>query len=288
MLLSAARVAPLPRTVSLAESPLIPVPLSSPPEAVWVSLGRHGTMAREDYRLPELWCLHLYRWTGALRAGAVTLPVRPGHASIVPPDTPLSHFFRTADPPALHLTCGFRLSAPGIAPVLPMPMMCDTGPEFGRLDALFLKAIGAFAGQPRRAEAIVWEILWRLAESGEVAGSGADTETAVVALTRETVELRLAEPLRVADLARAAELSHNHFTRLFHAATGKTVVAYIRERRIERALRLLRYTTLPIKQVAAQVGLPDLHQFNKAIRAATGLAPRTVRAGSATDGPAEA
>ena len=104
-------------------------------------------------------------------------------------------------------------------------------------------------------------------------------ENATVIRVREAIELQLSEPLRVADIACAAEISHNHLTRLFHAATGKTVVAYIRERRVDRATRLLRHTTMPVKQIAAQVGLPDLHQFNKVIRGATGLSPRAVRAG---------
>ena len=42
-------------------------------------------------------------------------------------------------------------------------------------------------------------------------------------------------------------------------------------RRMERALPLLKPTTMAVKTIAAEVGLPDLHFFNKTIRAATGL-----------------
>ena len=274
------RVAAMPRTVPLATAPPLSVPLAEPPRIEWISAGRHGRHAREDYRLPELWCLHLYRWTGALLVNEVAFPVSPGYVSIVAPDSPLSHFFRTQDPPAVHLTCGFRLAAPGAGANVLLPVMSDTGESFGTIHAAYEKAIGVFGATPRRAEAIVWDILWRLAESANSIGSAnaaPRSEPLAVTRTREAIELRLAESLRVESLAHCAGLSHNHLTRLFHAATGKTVVAYIRERRMERAMRLLRHTTIPIKQVAAQVGLPDLHQFNKAIRAATGVSPRSVR-----------
>jgi AraC-like DNA-binding protein len=277
-----ARTAVVPETVALEDAPLITVPVGEPPVIEWISMGRHGHYAREDYRLPELWCLHLYRWSGAFRVGEVTLPVSPGYVSIAPPDLPLSHFFRTSGPPSVHLSCGFRLASVGSAPEVTLPMMADSRESFGVLNATWEKAVGVFGATPRRAEVLLWDLLWRLAEDATVAAGvesagGSEREPAAVTRTREAIELCLAEPLRVADLARAVDLSHNHLTRLFHAATGRTVVTYLRERRIDRATRLLRHTTLPIKQIAAQVGLADLHQFNKAIRAATGVSPRTVR-----------
>lgn len=271
----------MPETVPLASAPLLRLPLSEPPRIEWIIAARHGGFAREDYRLPELWCLHLYQWTGALGAG-VLLPVRPGYLSIVAPGTLLSHYFRTGDPPAVHLTCGFRLATPrSLDPgVTTLPTMRDTGAQFGDWNARLERAIGAFATAPRRAEAILWDMLWHLAESPPDA-TGADSYPDPVARVREIIELRLGEPLRVSGLADAVSLSQSHLTRLFHAATGMTVVGYLRERRIERATQLLKYTTTPIKQIAAQVGLPDPHQFNKAVRAATGVSPRGVRFGGA-------
>ena len=56
-----------------------------------------------------------------------------------------------------------------------------------------------------------------------------------------------------------------------------TVEGYIRQRRVERALHLLAHTTLTVKTIAGEVGLPDLHFFNKTIRAAAGLSPREYR-----------
>jgi transcriptional regulator GlxA family with amidase domain len=78
-------------------------------------------------------------------------------------------------------------------------------------------------------------------------------------------------------LARELDVSHNHLTRSFRAATGLAPVEFIRERRVNRAEELLRHTTLPIKAIAAQVGLGDFHSFNKVMRRAKGASPRRLR-----------
>jgi AraC-like DNA-binding protein len=296
MLLSSATQAEMPACVPLEQSPLWAVPLDEPPRAAWLGVGRHGRWAREDYRLPGLWCVHLYRWTGVLRVvtsdggGSIAVPIRPGYASLVPPDTPLSHFFRTGGPPSVHLSAGFALLTSGGGTTGPLaPLMQDLSDDFGRLNGLFEEAVAFYATSPRRAEARLWEILWQIASRAAPIGARAAADTGgeheAVTRAREIIELRLGEPLRVAEVARAVDLSNNHLTRLFHAATGQSVVAYIRERRIAHARRLLQHTTLPIKNVAAQVGLPDPHQFNKAVRQATGLSPRALR--RHTDGPAD-
>src|SRR6266508_3472147 len=67
----------------------------------------------------------------------------------------------------------------------------------------------------------------------------------------------LSDLLRSA-LERMAGVSHNHLTRLFHAETGLTVIAYIRQRRMARARHLLVSSTLSIPAVAASVGISDL------------------------------
>ncbi|WP_420715734.1 helix-turn-helix transcriptional regulator [Streptomyces sp. SBT349] len=92
---------------------------------------------------------------------------------------------------------------------------------------------------------------------------------------------RLAAPLPAPGVARAAGVSHNHLTRLFRAETGDTVVAHIRRRRMERAGHLLRETTLPVRSVAASVGIGDLQAFNKICRRELGASPRAVRASGA-------
>ncbi|GAB3891053.1 hypothetical protein GCM10029964_063590 [Kibdelosporangium lantanae] len=64
---------------------------------------------------------------------------------------------------------------------------------------------------------------------------------------------------------------------MFRAETGRTVVAYLRHRRLERARHLLRESTMSIQAVATAVGIADLQAFNKACRRELGASPRAVR-----------
>lgn len=50
-----------------------------------------------------------------------------------------------------------------------------------------------------------------------------------------------------------------------------------RQRKTEQALHLLRESELDIKSIAIECGLPDMQQFNKLVRGATGVSPRACR-----------
>jgi transcriptional regulator GlxA family with amidase domain len=91
------------------------------------------------------------------------------------------------------------------------------------------------------------------------------------------IEMRLHESLSVSEIARSAGVSYGYLSRLFQAAYGVTVVAYLRERRMKRARHLLLDSDLPIKAIAGSVGIADLHLFNKTIRRTFGCSPRQVR-----------
>ena len=93
------------------------------------------------------------------------------------------------------------------------------------------------------------------------------------------IELELARPLTLQSLAAQVGVSPAHLTRMFKAYTGTTVIQFIRQRRVAHAQYLLRTTARPIKSIAHEVGIPDLHHFNKIIRASLGSSPRDVRAG---------
>jgi len=56
---------------------------------------------------------------------------------------------------------------------------------------------------------------------------------------KDLADARYAEPLTVADLARAAGLSKAHFSREFRRAFGESPHAYLLTRRLERAAAML-------------------------------------------------
>ena len=73
-------------------------------------------------------------------------------------------------------------------------------------------------------------------------------------------------------LAEQAYLSRYHFMRLFKAQTGATVHAYVRQKRLLTAARLIR-EGVPAGQAAADCGFNDYSAFNRAFRESFGVSP---------------
>ena len=254
-----------------------PIPLESQPTVRIMGVSRHGALPQERYALCDIWCVHLYRYHGWMRVRGQAFPIRPGFVSVTPPHVVLEHQFD--EPRCVHAFAHFSLPRVSLCSQA-VPVMQDFGGGFDRLNADFEEAIGFFPFSPRRAEVRLWDILWQLSGHtqpvGQAAGQAASLHPAV-RQTLQAIELRLGEPLSISDLARAVQLSHSHLSRLFRAEVGSTVIGYLQNRRVERARHLLAYSSLPPKAIAEQVGLPDLHQFNKALRRALGVSPRAFR-----------
>ncbi|MEV0174155.1 helix-turn-helix transcriptional regulator [Streptomyces sp. NPDC050803] len=257
------------------------VRLDEPPVVANVGVGIHGPAGHTDvFHLPDLWQLHLYRYEADLIVDGTPHTIRPGRISLVPPATTVRYRYRGRSE---HLYAHLRLPATGEPRTV--PVMQDAGPELPALSALMLQAVTAWPSTPVRAAAEIWTALWRVSHLAPAASQGhQDDPHRAVTAAISYIESRLADPLTVPGVARAAGVSHNHLTRLFRSVTGDTVVAYIRQRRLERARHLLRESTLSISAIAATVGIPDLQAFNKACRRELGASPRAVRGGQGSPG----
>ncbi len=249
------------------------MPLKNPPQLVQAGRAVHGRkQAVEEYHLPELWSLHLYRYAGSITIDGTEYAIAPGWAGITPPNSRIVYRFRGE---SRHTFAHFRLPPEG--DLVAVPVIQDVGDAFDGLTRALEEAAGWLPSQPRRASVRLWDVLWQLA--GQPLAERAPHQRLHPALSRAVreIELHLEKPLAIPAVARRAEISHNHLTRLFRAQFGVTIEGYIRRRRVERALHLLAHTTLAVKTIAGEVGLPDLHYFNKIIRAAAGMSPREYR-----------
>lgn len=94
---------------------------------------------------------------------------------------------------------------------------------------------------------------------------------------RDLADSRYADPLTVADLARAAGLSPAHFSRQFRAAFGEPPHRYLLTRRLERAAALLRNTDRPVTDVCFAVGFASVGSFAVTFRRVYGMAPGAYR-----------
>jgi len=248
--------------------------LDLPPQVADAGVGVHGHAGpHEVFRLPRLWQLHLYGYCGTLEFDGFRHPIRPGHISLVPPDTEVR--FHYDAPPCEHLYAHFVL--PGGGERRRVPVMQDAGAEAVVLGASLRQTVAAGTQSPARAAAELWTVLWRTTGLAGASGIREGSGHPAVRTAMAHIEEHLARPLGVPDIARAAGISHTQLTRLFRRDTGLTVVGYIRRRRMERARHLLIASTLAIPAIAATVGIPDLQAFNKTCHRELGASPRAVR-----------
>ncbi|MBD9456802.1 helix-turn-helix transcriptional regulator [Pseudomonas sp. PDM05] len=91
------------------------------------------------------------------------------------------------------------------------------------------------------------------------------------------IERHVAHPLQVADLARIADLSVPRLHARFVAECGQTPMDYIRSRRLQLALGLLRSTPLPIGEIAERVGYSSQSAFAAAMLREFGASPGALR-----------
>jgi AraC family transcriptional regulator len=73
----------------------------------------------------------------------------------------------------------------------------------------------------------------------------------------EFIDSHLDESIDLKSLADLVDLPPCNFARQFKRATGTAPYAYVLDRRLERAHRLLAFTSLPIKEISASCGFAD-------------------------------
>jgi transcriptional regulator GlxA family with amidase domain len=94
---------------------------------------------------------------------------------------------------------------------------------------------------------------------------------------RDAMDRSYAEPLDVPSLARLAHVSQAHFTRTFRATFGETPSYYLKRRRIERAMFLLRSTDRSVTDVCMTVGFSSLGTFSRVFSEIVGEPPSVYR-----------
>jgi AraC family transcriptional regulator len=98
-----------------------------------------------------------------------------------------------------------------------------------------------------------------------------------LALVRELIDARLAEPIPLADLAALVSLSVSQFSRRFKASTGETPHRFLMRVRVETACRLLRSSGMPIAEVAVRCGFSHQEHLTRVLRAQSGITPAALR-----------
>jgi len=92
-------------------------------------------------------------------------------------------------------------------------------------------------------------------------------------LVNETIDQKLAEPISISMLSSLAGLSRSHFSHAFRKSVGRPPHEHLVRVRIERAMKLMLDTDLPLCEVALATGFSDQAHFSNKFRRTAGMTP---------------
>ncbi len=134
----------------------------------------------------------------------------------------------------------------------------------------------AYAGNTY-AHSVSWaEQIYRVAESVLWNAVRRSTPKWLVACL-DQLDIKMAEPLRLDNLARLANVHPTHVIRGFRRRLGQTPGEYLRSRRIVSACRLLEFGDSSLAEIALQCGFSDQQHFTKIFGRTINKAPGEFR-----------
>ncbi|MBL4575693.1 MAG: helix-turn-helix domain-containing protein [Opitutaceae bacterium] len=248
------------------------IPLGQKPNILHIGAHTHEKTERESYYLPGIWCLHKYQYHADLRLDGQLFKITPGSVSLIPPKTLIEYTFLDD---STHKFIHFHF--PGAHPEThSSPYMFSSASLPNTFSPRFDDTLNFHSSNKLKTEVRLWDLLFQLATPlprEETQPRHPKLEEAL-----NEIERQIASPITIPELAHSIGLSHNHLIRLFQKEMNRTIVGYIRDRRVDRAIHLLRNTTLSIKAIAAASGIQDPQRFNKVIRLSTRHSPTSIRA----------
>jgi AraC family transcriptional regulator len=161
-----------------------------------------------------------------------------------------------------------------------MPLAYHYDSHIHYLKNLIAGIVGSETPDKLAAESAVADICIRLLEitSGRcLPGRASNRLHDSIFRAIDHAEAQLAGDVSIASLAREAGLSQFHFIRIFREVAGETPLAYVRRRRLERAMESLRLTNQPIAQIAAACGFSHQSHLTERMRLEHGTTPADYR-----------
>jgi AraC-like DNA-binding protein len=141
------------------------------------------------------------------------------------------------------------------------------------LDAAFAHAIAGVARDAMACEGALLALVARLRRHSTVGGADTGGAAACIRRARARIDADPAAPLTLAELAREAGLSRYQLLRGFARALGLTPHAYVLQRRLGLARRLMRGGHA-LADVALRAGFYDQSHLTRAFARQFGVTPR--------------
>ncbi|MGM0567750.1 MAG: PocR ligand-binding domain-containing protein [Elusimicrobiota bacterium] len=99
----------------------------------------------------------------------------------------------------------------------------------------------------------------------------------IVDKTLKYIKKNYSGKIYLKDIAASVHVSQSYLSRVFSEETGFTISDYIKKMRLEKAVRLLKKTDRPIKEVAYMSGYEGLPYFYKLFKKHYKITPKTFR-----------
>lgn len=117
-------------------------------------------------------------------------------------------------------------------------------------------------------------ILLRIRQDGRVAGPVHKDSYATFARCRDYMREHFKQLRSMDTVAGACHLDRAYLSRLFKKHSGESPYQFLTRMKMESAAELLRYRSLPVKAVAAELGYDDPFHFSRVFKKTFGLAPQ--------------
>lgn len=243
--------------------------LAAPPSSAIFS---HGELLKrpDDWEhTGERWRLVIYDYEGWLEFKGERVAFTPGSLFVLPPN---AHFKQDRYSPELYVMyANFHLSDSD-EHMMALPLHCHLGEEYASRKLDWHNCVRRLDMSSMPARVMVHHLLWHVAAPLSKFRKRVEVDEAEHIMRR-----RMAEPLSIQGIADEVGISQNQLIRLFRQEHGLTPISFLRNLRAEEAKRLLVRTDRPIKEIAADVGVPNLHYFNAFVREYFGDGPRALR-----------
>jgi len=237
---------------------------------------------------PEGCAAHIFIYCtegqGWIETGGRTLPVAERQLVVIPAGVPHRYGAAEGSPWSIywfHLRGEFVLSFIQLYGLEAGPLHLPIG-VYSELSECIERCYGLLIDKPFSlpVQAYVSQSIGQmLGGIGLMAGGSSGDKKRRLDLEQATryMNEHLGDTVKLPELAAHIGLSKAHLIYLFNQETGFSPIEYFLRMKMQKASQLLSLTGLSVKEVAAEVGIPDPYYFSRLFKKRMGVSPSEYR-----------